>query len=139
MTLNNGQTVDQPEQLVGTMFHLNVERLQIWGSVGLDVDNGRWAILGTRVGTYYTNVLKSDIKVVNDYSEFTEYAEPWLKTTNGIYAATCARLADEIRDTTGIAFFDLDAKTSKFFKQLQSKNHHQVDSMVSEAHTLQNV
>lgn len=122
MTLDRGVPVENSEQLLGLVHNLNARRLQAWGSIGADVQNGKWAILGTRVGTHYTNVLKENITLVREYDQFAAYAEPWLKTSVGMFDEVLARLSAEVYEATGLHFYDFSADQSKFIKQLQPQH-----------------
>ena len=44
-----------------------MDRLRIWQTVGLDVDNGIWAMYGARLGTYLTNCTDWDYVNVRDF------------------------------------------------------------------------
>ena len=136
MTLNRGKIIDNVEQMVGSVFRLNIERLQIWGSLGEDVDNGFWAILGTRVGMHYTNVLKSDIGLVADYDAFAQYAESWLKTSPQVIRAVCKRITNEVLEHTGMSFLDFDEHQSRFIKNIMRRNYHDRDPLVTETEVL---
>jgi len=65
MTLREGEKVDLAN------FHKihkkNMDRLRIWQTVGLDVDNGIWAMYGARLGTYLTNCTDWDYVNVRDF------------------------------------------------------------------------
>lgn len=50
MSLDQGTKVEHLEQL----WKGNLNRLAIWMMVGADVDNGEWAMYGTRLGCYMT-------------------------------------------------------------------------------------
>ena len=49
MSLNNGQKVD-PGLFMQTIPQPNLRNLVTWMSVGADIENGRWAMLGARCG-----------------------------------------------------------------------------------------
>lgn len=48
-------------------------RLTIWMSIGLDVTNGIWAILGAREGCYLTHFTDWNIDLVSNYQWLTNY------------------------------------------------------------------
>lgn len=64
MTLDRGIKVDAYE--VNKNHWKNLDRLYIWQMVGADVDNGLWAILGARQGSYLTNCTDYDWKKIID-------------------------------------------------------------------------
>ena len=66
MTLDNGvkqQLVNAKKQIV----RRNYQRLLIWCNIGLDVDQGAWAIYGARLGCYMTNCTDWDYTQVRDF------------------------------------------------------------------------
>jgi len=66
MTLNEGVKVDH-ENFLKQVHKKNMDRLRIWQTVGLDVDNGIWAMYGARLGTYLTNCTDWDYVNVRDF------------------------------------------------------------------------
>ena len=66
MTLNEGVKVDY-ENFLKQVHKKNMDRLRIWQTVGLDVDNGIWAMYGARLGTYLTNCTDWDYVNVRDF------------------------------------------------------------------------
>ena len=66
MTLNEGVKVDR-ENFLKQVHKKNMDRLRIWQTVGLDVDNGIWAMYGARLGTWMTNCTDWDYVNVRDF------------------------------------------------------------------------
>ena len=66
MTLNEGVKVDY-ENFLKQVHKKNMDRLRIWQTVGLDVDNGIWAMYGARLGTWMTNCTDWDYVNVRDF------------------------------------------------------------------------
>lgn len=139
MTLDGGKLIKQAEQLTKKVHYKNIERLQIWGSVGQDVEYGIWAVLGTRVGMHYTNVECNDITLVRDYDLFGDYAEPWLKTHTQTLPTILSHLSTEIYQVTGMQFYDFDSNQSKFFKQVLLNGHKNIDPLTTEREIFANV
>jgi len=68
MSLDNGNKVDDLSDLnIG-----NLNRLRIWMTTGIDVDNGIWAILGARQGCYKTQYTNWDYTQVRDFDYLNE-------------------------------------------------------------------
>ena len=149
MTLDRGNRLD-PAKIKNQIFQENLRRLLIWASVGADVDNGLWAIYGTRLGMYVTNLTHGFVmSKISDYDWFKEYftneiLPQFAVNTSSLNSVSCfrtgviydeaklrsesSRLKDELKKGLGVDIADLDAEQSKFFKfacrtQLrQSKN-----------------
>lgn len=77
MALNGGEKVDTvPASHVLEKIHFaNLERLKIWCSVGSDVENGLWAILGARKGLHFLYCENTDHTLIRDYDWFNQYWE----------------------------------------------------------------
>jgi hypothetical protein len=96
----------------------NYDNLCIWQSVGQDVENGKWAIYGARLGTYLT-LLEPEWDYT-DVQSFTKLAELWDKygnlTDNELQQKTLELLIT-LRDRVGLPIVEMDGPHSKFFKQ----------------------
>jgi len=122
MTLNQGKPVSGVAEIVGKMYHLNIARLRIWGSVGADCANGRWAIIGTRLGSYYTNIENRDITLVRDYDKLTEYAQQYLTMDSSQLSTVIHDVTAELSNKLGLIFVELDAAQSEFFKNTMPRH-----------------
>jgi predicted esterase YcpF (UPF0227 family) len=56
-----------------------LQNLSIWQTVGRDVENGFWAILGARLGTHYLMLRDWDHTAVRDFDELDKL---WLLHKN---------------------------------------------------------
>ena len=114
MTLNRGvkQQLCDPKNQLGKR---NYQRLLMWSSVGADVDNGAWAILGARQGAYKTNCTDWDYTLVRDFEYLNNLFDEW-KDCDPAY--TAIRFGDELRSKLNLPVADLDASQSKFFKEV---------------------
>ena len=69
MSLNEGaKHVD-----VKNIWWQNLDRLRIWCSIGADVENGNWSMLGARMGCYMTMCTDWDYTNVRDFKYLTDY------------------------------------------------------------------
>lgn len=117
MSLNEGdKTTD-----IKKVWWQNYQRLLVWCSVGADVENGLWSILGAREGCYKTNCTDWDYANVRDFTWLTNY---W-KSEHAAYDADIARtksiitdLGEELRRQLDLEIGEIDANSSKFFKQV---------------------
>lgn len=133
MTLDCGNVVERIETVADKMYPANLTRMMIWGSVGQDVKNGAAAILGTRLGVWYTNICGGDLTVVRDYSKFAEFAKEFLPTSPSDIHERSHYYMQEVHKHTGIQFTDLSAPQSAFFKRCLPKHPTYSNPMVTES------
>ena len=113
MSLDQGAKVDNLQGIWWQNYH----RLLIWSSVGTDVENGIWSILGAREGAYMTNCTDWDYANVRDFEWLTEH---WNKHHEGaesdVKSAQINLLGKELKEKCKLEIANLDAAGSKFFK-----------------------
>ena len=103
----------------------NLNNLTIWHNVGMDVENGEWAIYGARLGTYLTMLTDWDYNAVQDFEELTklwdtfEHNEP-------------KQLSDVLSDKLGLPICTLSSEQSKFFKRHYNTDKHNLGPLVKE-------
>ena len=91
----------------------NYDHLCIWQTVGADVDNGFWSILGARLGTWMTMLNKEwDYRQVQD---FDTLAELWKEFENDT-PDHCTSIGNQLRKKLSLPIIDMDSEESKFFK-----------------------
>jgi hypothetical protein len=149
MTLENGDIVDR-QQIKG-IHRKNYQRLLVWQTVGADALNGLWAVYGARLGCYMTNISREDWdwRNVRDFEwlkgywkdhvapQFEDFLGDDLceKTGYGwnrnMLQQEIERLGQELRDGLGLEIAELDARGSKFFKEVYV-NPARVPPMVAE-------
>ena len=133
MSLDNGVTVD-PSKFKASIWHGNYKRLLIWATVGSDVDNGNWAIYGTRLGCHMANMTEWDYTNVRDFEYLNKLwnEEIAVKFAKGNTKHRCFRtgyswdnemlineiesLGSQLRKGLGMDLAELDENASKFFK-----------------------
>jgi hypothetical protein len=91
----------------------NQRNLAIWHTVGRDVENGQWAILGARLGTHYLMLREWNYVGVQDFDELDRLWE--LHRGDDLHVATT--VARELNRALGTNIIELDAPGSQFFKQ----------------------
>jgi hypothetical protein len=136
MGLDQGKKVN-PDNFKNIIWHGNYRRLITWCSVGADVENGLWAMLGARLGCYMTNLTSWDYVQVRDFEYLNEM---FIKEIRPKFAATpananimkcyktdymydvdalileIANLGYKLRQGLGIEVAELDETQSKFYK-----------------------
>lgn len=113
------------------VHHRNYDHLCIWQSVGLDVDNGRWAMYGARLGTYLTMLTDWDYRRVQWFDE--------LQSLWGTYSTdeyNCedfmVTLDDALRIKLGLPIVTMAAEQSRFFKHHYKSQFRNKGPMVRE-------
>ena len=120
MTLNEGEKVD-PNKFLKSIHKKNMDRLRIWQTVGLDVDNGIWAMYGARVGTFLTNCTEWDYVNVRDFEHVNRL---WTDKYSKMYEEDLLyemqilgeQLVDELDMDIPLEVYD--EKQSKMFKSM---------------------
>ena len=131
MTLDKGEKID-PLQIKDYIWKENLHRLLIWASVGADVQNGLWAIYGTRLGIIKANIDSDfDMANISDYQWFKNYFNseifPKFQITKddsdkydiALLTAEISRLKDILQKSLRLNVADLNEEQSLFFKTTQ--------------------
>jgi hypothetical protein len=115
MSLAEGAKVEDVKKIWWQNYH----RLLIWCSVGADVENGLWSILGAREGCYKTNCADWDYSNVRDFDWLTSY---WNSThkdkTESQLIEEIKFYGEDLRYRLDLEISELDEHGSKFFKQI---------------------
>ena len=155
MSLDRGNKVDAAA-LQKRLHDINFKRLLIWATVGADVENGLWAIYGTRLGIYKANHDGDfDLSRISDYDWFKKmyYEEIAPRYESHIPDNVCSRtkqkwnsdslgidiflLGQELNKLYGLDLAILDAQQSKFFKNVYTspkRSHNPVATEVEMTH-----
>ena len=134
MVLDRGAkpSIDDFKQRVSNR---NLNNLTIWQNVGMDVENGSWAIYGARLGTYMTMLTDWDYR---DVAWFDNFPELWEKhRTNPIHYAE--EIGEELQDKLGLPICTLDATQSKFFKRHYNADKYNMGPLVKEMDVIRRI
>jgi hypothetical protein len=107
----------------------NLDHLTIWHNVGVDVDQGAWAIAGARQGTYRTMLTDWDYTEVQD---FDKLAELWETNKSRDPAEIIQAYQDALYTQLDLPTCMLNNQQSKFFKQHYRSNFKNLGPMVRE-------
>jgi hypothetical protein len=107
----------------------NLDHLTVWHNVGRDVDNGIWAIAGSRMGTYMTMLTEWDYRSVQD---FTALEDLWNTVKDSDPELLAGRVAEDLVTQLDLPINRLDEQESKFFKHHYRSNWHNLGVMVKE-------
>lgn len=113
MCLSEG-TRPNVEQFKGAVSTRNLNNLTIWHNVGMDVENGDWAILGSRLGTYMTMLSNWNPK---DVQWFDNFVVMWDEVKDRDPVAQADSYGEQLKTKLGLPICTLDAEQSKFFKR----------------------
>jgi hypothetical protein len=112
------------------VHHRNLDHLTIWHNVGRDVENGIWAILGARMGTYMLMINSTwDYTQVQDFNALKLIYDT-IDGHNPEHVA--ARIAPDLHTQLDLPITMLDETASKFFKRHYHSNWHNQGIMVRE-------
>jgi hypothetical protein len=114
----------------------NVNNLTIWHNVGLDVENGEYAIMGSRMGTHMTMLSDWDNKNVQ---WFDNYAEMWDKVKNENPHALAESYGIELSDKLGLPMCALNKEQSKFFKRHYNADKYNLGPLVREMDVIRRI
>jgi hypothetical protein len=106
----------------------NLRNLSIWHTVGRDVKNGFYAILGARLGTHYLMLRDWDHTDVRDFAKLDDLWE----LHNNDDEHICSTLANELNQNLGLNIVELNDNQSKFFKDYISNNWYNRGPMIKE-------
>lgn len=96
-------------------------KLTQWMTIGADIENGMWAILGARQGCYYAYFTNKSLDILSDYTKLNDYFDNKNKymSTNEI-TSRCLHLEGIIGSAFSIAE-PFTKMQSKLVKKLQTK------------------
>ena len=97
------------------MHAANYQRLLTWLTVGADVKNGIWSIIGARTAIRQLYFNNFDYTLIRDYEWFNEY----FKSFETVTERGMKELQDAVNEVYGFNLPVLDESSSFLFKQLQ--------------------
>ena len=124
MSLDRGVRVPNPE-FKEKIYKQNLNNLCVWMSVGSDVENGLWAIMGAREGCHKITHSDWDFVNVRDFIWLNKY---WIEQnyedmTDALLLDKIKALGAQLKHTLDIDITLLDNEASKFFKtQMKREN-----------------
>lgn len=137
MCLNRGSkpTVDEFKETIASR---NLNNLTIWHNVGLDVENGEYAIWGARQGTYMTMLTDWDPKEVQWFDNLKSMwdvgllgdAEPHFEIN---------KYGEYLERKLGLPICTLDKEQSKFFKRHYNADKYNKGPLVKEMDVIREI
>jgi hypothetical protein len=119
MSLDQGAKVGDLKKIWWQNYH----RLLIWCSVGADVSNGFYSLLGAREGAYLTNCTDWDYAQVRDFDYLTTYWNTNHKDTSlDNQIEQCKLYGLSLREKCDLEIPELDSTGSRFFKTIYTNS-----------------
>jgi hypothetical protein len=118
MTLQDGVRVP-PQEIKERIWWHNVHRLRMWSTVGAHEENGKYAILGARMGTWMTNCTEWNYVDVRDFEILRDIYNEKINHVNP--EADALSLGVQIKQQLGLDWPWLDAQQSKFTLDLYNE------------------
>jgi hypothetical protein len=114
MSLDQGSSIN-PAEFMSKMYRPNLKCLTTWMSVGADVENGKYAMLGARIGCWQTVIQKFEPEVVRDLDDINDRFDE----LDGEVDELIELYGNSLRQRLGITIADYDDEQSSFFKFCQ--------------------
>jgi len=128
MCLNKGARPSLSE-FRDSVHRRNLDHLTIWHNVGLDVDQGAWAIAGARMGTYKTMLTDWDFRGVQSFDVLEQLWESIKSVDPG---ELIVRYQEQLQTQLDLPMNILLPAESKFFKHHYRSNWHNQGVMIRE-------
>lgn len=128
MCLNKGRRPSLTE-FRDRVHQRNLDHLTVWHNVGLDVDQGAWAIAGARMGTYRTMLTDWDYREVQWFDALETL---WEDVSGMDPAEIIQRYQEPLKTQLDLPMSVLMPDQSQFFKHHYRSNWHNQGVMVRE-------
>jgi hypothetical protein len=115
MTLLDGVKVP-PQEIKQRIWWHNIHRLRMWSTVGAHEENGEYAILGARMGTWMTNCTNWNYVDVRDFEILRTVYEN--NVDHSCVEQDAQMLGVKIKQQLGLDWPWLDSKQSKYILDL---------------------
>jgi hypothetical protein len=106
----------------------NMRNLIIWQTLGRDVENGFWAILGARTGTHYLMLRDWDYVNVRDFDELDKLWELHKFDDEHV----CRTIALDLNRALNLNLTEVDDASSRFFKDYIARGWYNRSPMLKE-------
>jgi hypothetical protein len=135
MCLNRGlvPSIDDFKEMVASR---NLNNLTIWHNVGMDVDNGEYAIMGARMGTHMTMLTDWD---AHNVQWFDNYIEMWNKIKDEDPLELSEAYGVDLKTKLDLPVCAFDKEQSKFFKRHYATNFHNKGPLITEMEVIRQI
>ena len=135
MCLVNGKKPDI-EDFKRNVPSRNLNNLTIWHNVGMDVENGAWAIYGARYGTFMAMLEHWNVKDVHWFDNLLSIYEK-IKDVNPIQNAES--IGEYLRNKLNLPICTLSPEQSQFFKRHYNSDKHNLGVLVREIDVIRKI
>ena len=118
MTLDDGVKVPSQEIINRIWWH-NIHRLRMWSTVGAHEENGKYAVLGARMGTWMTNCTDWNYVDVRDFEILKNIYEQ--NVNHNSVEQDIQDLGVKIRQRLGLDWPYFDNSQSKYILELYNE------------------
>ena len=123
MCLDKGRKLDI-EEFKKMLTWRNIEYLNIWHSIGADVDNGWWTTYGARYGTYKLMLDPTwDYTEVQSFDRLNEIFKYCMGLSPDQRREHFNSISAELRDKLELPVIDMNAQQSDFWKKYYTQLH----------------
>ena len=118
MTLLDGEKVP-PQEIRERVWWHNIHRLRMWSTVGVHEENGVYAVLGARMGTWMTNCTNWNYVDVRDFEKLRDIYEE--KVNHTFVDKDAQDYGTKIKHELGFDWPFLNARQSKYTLDLYNE------------------
>ena len=111
MSTEKGKPI--PAENFKTIWKNNLRILSTWCSVGADVENGKYAMLGARMGCFYTVIEDNDIFKIRDLDDMQKYFD---ETTIENIDHELLMFGNSLRQQIDIPIAEFNETDSRFYR-----------------------
>ena len=124
MSLDRGERVPNPE-FQNKIVKQNLNNLCVWMSVGADVENGLWAILGAREGCHKITHTDWDFVDVRDFKWLNKFwqDQAYESIDNNTLLEKINHYGNQLKHTLELDITLLNEEASAFFKKQMKREN----------------
>ena len=115
MSLEKGERID-PSEFSKRIWASNLRNLTTWMSVGADVENGQYAMLGARIGCYKTTLGDAALHQISDLDGMKDIYDQHLQDHMTNINEDIKLYGESLRTRLDIPVAELNIEQSRFFK-----------------------
>jgi hypothetical protein len=115
-----------------TIAKRNLNNLSVWHNIGSDVENGLYAILGARYGTYKTMLTEWDFTQVQWFDNYQSLYDEFKNLSQDEVLKLIQDFGTSLNDTLNLPMCLFNKEQSKFFKQQLNHNKYNKGILVKE-------